>query len=419
MDFKSAIEFIETAGKQGSKPGLSRIGELCSLLGNPQKGTRFVHIAGTNGKGSVSAMLDSVLRHAGYKTGLFTSPHLCRFNERIRVDGRDIPDPRLAKAIGRIKTCFDKMSDKPTEFEIVTAAAFLYFAEEQCDIVVLETGLGGRLDATNIITDPVLSVITGISLDHTAVLGDTEEQIAYEKAGIIKENRPVVLADCDSRAAEVLENAAKEKMSPIFKVNYKRLENTRVFLCGTEFSFSPYGDIKLSLSGVYQAHNACAAITAAEALIREGYKITEEDIKGGLNKVRWPARFEVLSKSPLIIYDGAHNPQGAQALKENLKAVNIKKAVFLSGVMADKDYNLFAKTLSPFAKGVFTVSPDSPRALDPEKLADVFGSFGVKTAAHSTVADGVAAAVKFARTNNLPLIICGSLYMYADIKSAL
>ena len=418
MNCKEAFDYIESAGLLGSKPGLDRINALCAALGNPQEKVRYIHIAGTNGKGSVAAMLNSILISAGYKTGLYTSPHLCRFEERIKICGADIPKRRLAGIIGKIKECADNMSDKPTEFEIATAAAFLYFYEEHCDIAVLETGLGGRLDATNVITAPVLSVITGIALDHTSILGDTVEKIAFEKGGIIKEKRPVVTGG-DIAAKEVLKDIATKRNAPFFIANKSRLSGVSVTLGGTAFDFVPYGRIKLSLSGAYQAGNACSALTAVEVMRKEGFKISKKAIRAGLLAVRWPARFEVLSKRPLIIYDGAHNPQGAALLKETLGALHIEKAVFLSGAMRDKDYAAFAGTLTPLTELVFTVKPDNPRALEPEALAGAFNESGARAKAYKTVRGGVRAAISAAKKANMPLVICGSLYMYSEVKTAL
>ncbi|MBO4433344.1 MAG: bifunctional folylpolyglutamate synthase/dihydrofolate synthase [Clostridia bacterium] len=417
MDYNEALCYIETAGLSGSRPGLERITELCRLIGDPQDKVRFVHVAGTNGKGSVCAMLSEILKSAGYKAGLFTSPHLCFFEERIKIDGAPISKERLADITGKIKACADKMRDKPTEFEIAAAMAFLYFYEENCDIAVLETGLGGRLDATNIIKSPLLSVITGIDLDHTAVLGDTVEKIAAEKGGIIKAGCPVVLAACGEEAKKVLTGIAKEKNAPLYNTDYERKENVSVSLGGTKFTFKPYGKMELSLSGVYQADNACTAVTAAEALNENGFKINAKSVKGGLENARWQARFEVLGHDPVTVYDGAHNPQGALALKANLDALCINKAVFLTGVMADKDYSAFAKTLSPLMARVFTVKPKNPRALDGDALTNVFIKLGVNAVPCKTVSDGVRAAVNAAKKENLPLIICGSLYMYGEVKN--
>ncbi|MBR4910419.1 MAG: bifunctional folylpolyglutamate synthase/dihydrofolate synthase [Clostridia bacterium] len=419
MKYKEASDYINAAGMLGSKPGLDRIKALCSALGDPQEKVKYIHVAGTNGKGSVCAMLSSVLRCAGYKTGLYTSPHLRFFEERTRINGAMIPKNRLAEIIGRIKAVADTMSDKPTEFEIATAAAFLYFYEEKCDIAVLETGLGGRLDATNVIKSPALSVITGIALDHTAILGDTLEKIAYEKGGIIKHGAPLVLANCHPAAFAVLESIAKENSAPVIPVDYSRRENVSAALSGTSFDMRPYGKISLSLKGVYQADNACTAITAAEALGNGALNIPQEAIKKGLKTTRWQARFEILCKDPLVIYDGAHNPQGAEALADTLRTAGIEKAVFLIGVMADKDYTLLIKTVLPFAKRVFTVTPDNPRSLDAKALAEAFTRNGIAAKPFDTVTDGVAAAIKAAKKESLPLISCGTLYMYGEVRSAI
>lgn len=419
MNYNKAIDYIETAGLLGSKPGLSRITELCRRLGNPQEKIKYVHIAGTNGKGSVCAMLNEILISSGYKTGLFTSPHLISFRERIKINGAPIPKERLAEITEKIKQCANDMPDKPTEFEIATAAAFMYFYEEKCDIAVLETGLGGRLDATNIIKSPLLSVITGISLDHTAILGDSIEKIAAEKGGIIKENCPLVLAACKPEANSVIENIAKERRSPLFKVDYSRQGNISVSLGGTAFDFAPYGKINLSIIGVCQAKNAATAITAAEVLNSIGIKTGEKPLLKGLKNTRWQARFEILNQNPLIIYDGAHNSEGAAALKENLLAAGINKAVFLTGVMADKDYTGMVNILSPLAQCVFTVTPHNPRALDAQTLKDTFCALGVPAMAFDTVDNGVLPAINAAKKENLPLVICGSLYMYGELKTRL
>lgn len=418
MNYEETLNYIDAAGLLGSKPGLSRISELCCKLGNPQDKVRFVHVAGTNGKGSVCAMLSEILISAGLKTGLFTSPHLCFFEERIRINGEPIQKERLAEIIGKISRRAEEMSDKPTEFEIATAAAFLYFAEENCDIAVLETGLGGRLDSTNIIKKPLLSVITGIALDHTAVLGDTVEKIAAEKAGIIKSGRPAVIADCPAAAKEVLMEKAKSEGCEIIFADEKRIKDKTFSLSGTRFTAKPYGEISLSLAGINQLGNAAVAIAAAESLKKSGVPLTEENIKKGLAGTVWQARFELLSKSPAIIYDGAHNPQGAEALAENVKILCGGRAILAMGVMADKEYSAMVKTLAPYALCVFTVTPDNPRALGADALAEEFVKSGVKAHPFNTVAAGVTAAINAAKRENLPLIICGSLYMYSDAADA-
>ena len=418
MNYRDAMNYIEAAGLLGSKPGLSRISELCGELGNPQDKVRFVHVAGTNGKGSVCAMLSEILISAGLKTGLFTSPHLSFFEERIKINGEPIQKDRLAEIIGKIKNATDKMNDKPTEFEIATAAAFLYFAEENCDIAVLETGLGGRLDSTNIIKSPLLSVVTGIALDHTAVLGDTVEKIAAEKAGIIKPGVPVVTGDCPKDAKEVLIKKAESEGCEIIFADEKRIKDKTFSLSGTRFTAKPYGEITLGLAGINQLGNAAVAITAAESLKKSGVPLTGEAVKKGLAGTVWQARFEALSYDPVIIYDGAHNPQGASALAENIKAICGGRVILAMGVMADKEYSAMVKTLLPYALCAFTVTPDNPRALASAALADEFMKRGVNAKAFRSVAEGVTAATKEAKKENLPLIICGSLYMYSDAAGA-
>lgn len=416
MNYQEAINYIDTAGLLGSKPGLGRIEKLCKLLGNPQDSVNFIHIAGTNGKGSVCAMLNSILISAGFKVGLFTSPHLCDFRERIKINGSPISQNQLADIIERIKGCTDKMNDKPTEFEIATAAAFVCFKQENCDIGVLETGLGGRLDATNIIKSPLLSVITGVDLDHTNILGETIEKIACEKAGIIKENSPLLLARVPKGARGKIKEIARQYSAPVTDVDYNRIKNTRFTLSGADFMVSPHGKVHLSLPGIYQVDNALTAVTACEILQKNGIKTEKEHIKEGLKGVCWQARFEVLSKKPVIIYDGAHNTQGVTALINNIKTLVGGKAIFVCGVMEDKEYHRMAELLAPYIFKVFTVTPDNSRALDSAQLKNVFSALGVNAEAVGSVSEGVTAAINSAKKESLPLIICGSLYMYSEVS---
>ena len=418
MTYDEAIKYIHSLAVFGSKPGLSRVSELCAALQNPQKSTSFIHVAGTNGKGSVCSMLSEILKSAGYKTGLYTSPYISFFEERIRINGEPIPKNRLAEITGKVKCFAEKLPEQPTEFEIITAAAFLYFSEENCDIVVLETGLGGRLDATNIIEDPILSVITGIGLDHTAVLGNSIAEIAAEKGGIIKSGRPVVMADCPIEAQLVLESIAKEKNSPVFKTDYGRVSEKNFSVNGTSLNVKPYGKLAMSLAGVYQADNAIVAITAAETARIGGLKITEHDIKEGLSKIVWPARFELFSKNPPVIYDGAHNPNGVSALKENIERILGGRVILVTGVMKDKDYSLMAKTLAPLIDCAFTVTPDNPRSLSAKALAEVYSSFNVKAKDCSSAYEGILLAISESKKRKFPVVISGTLYMYAEAKDA-
>ena len=310
MNYTEALEYIHSVNWTFCKPGLERITALCEALGDPQKDLKFIHVAGTNGKGSFCSMTESVLRAAGYKTGLYTSPYIKVFNERMQVCGEMISNEELASLTEYVKPIADAMTDKPTEFELITAIAFEYFKRHKCDVVVLEAGMGGRLDSTNIIREPRLSVITGIALDHTAFLGDTVEKIAAEKAGIIKDKSPILWGGDDMSARAVIETTAREKGSEFFFVDYEKLQNINATLDGTTLDFCEHKDIKIALLGLYQPKNTAVVLSAVDILRKEGMDIPESAVKKGLLAARWQARFEILSREPLVIFDGAHNPQG-------------------------------------------------------------------------------------------------------------
>ena len=418
MTRDEAIKYIHSVSWRGSRPGLERIRELCRALGDPQKKLRFIHVAGTNGKGSVCSMLSSVLTAAGYRTGLFTSPFVSFFEERIKVDGEPIPGGALGRVTERVRSAAEKMSDPPTEFEILTAVGFEYFAETRCDAVVLETGLGGRLDSTNVIDPPTLSVITGIGLDHTALLGDTEEKIAAEKAGIIKTGSAVVVGRVSDEAFAPVLSRAKETGCPLVRAENRRIASPRLTPFGTSFSAEPYGELEVSLAGIHQLDNVSVALTAAEVLNGRGFRIKNEDIKNGLASARWSARFEPLMREPLVVYDGAHNPDGIRALTENVRILLGGRAILVFGVMADKDFAEMIKTVAPVADRVFTVKPDNPRSLDPAKSASLFEECGVPAETCGTVADGISRAIAAAEKTKLPVLIMGTLYMYAEAAPA-
>ncbi|MBQ7173676.1 MAG: bifunctional folylpolyglutamate synthase/dihydrofolate synthase [Clostridia bacterium] len=416
MTYEQALTYIHSFDWRGSRPGLSRTLELCRRLGNPEKSLRFVHVAGTNGKGSFCKMLSEILTAAGYKTGLFVSPYVTRFNERIQVDGSEIPDKELAWATSLVKDAADAMEDGPTEFELITAIGFLYFKKMNCDVVVLECGMGGRLDSTNVIVDPLLSVITGISLDHTKILGDTIEKIAAEKAGIIKAGRPCLYGGEDPAAKEVIKTTASEKQAPFFCVDYSRLSVKTMALGGTTFDFAPLQNLRLSLLGSYQPENAARVLTAVEILQNEGMNISEEAIRKGLSSAVWPARFEKLLSDPLVFYDGGHNPEGIAAATESIRTYFPgQKVNLLMGVMADKDYSEMCKTLSPLANKVFTVTPSNPRSLSAEDLAKLFPN----GQAFQTVKDGLFTALTESKQEGIPLVCLGSLYLYPEVRKAL
>ena len=416
MNYSEALEYIHSVNWTFCKPGLERIGELCERLSHPEKKLKFIHIAGTNGKGSTSAMLESVLRAAGYKTGLYTSPYIRVFNERMRIDGENISDDELASLTEYIKPIADQMTDKPTEFELITALAFEYFARHNCDVVVLEAGMGGRLDSTNIIDTSVLSIITGIALDHTAFLGDTVEKIAAEKAGIIKSSVPIIYGGNDESAKVVIKNKAEEMSSDFVSVDYLSLKIKSMTLEGTTFDYAGYNDLKISLLGSYQPRNCAIVLNSIDVLRKIGFDISDKAIYSGLSKAHWQGRFEILSKNPLIIFDGAHNPQGIEAAVESVKLYfDTKKVCLVTGVLRDKDYTYIAGKLSEIAKAAFTFTPDSPRALDAYKYANVLQGAQIFAQGSDSVKEALERAKEYAKINNCAIICVGSLYAYAEL----
>ena len=418
MDYKEALEYIHSINWTFCKPGLERTEELCKGLSNPQDNLKFIHVAGTNGKGSFSSMLSSILVEAGYKVGLYTSPYITYFNERMAINGEPISNDELVTVTEKVKKIADKMKEKPTEFELVTAIAFEYFARNKCDCVVLECGLGGRLDSTNVIKTPVLSVITGIALDHTSILGDTIPKIAYEKAGIIKENVPVLWCGDSEEARIEIEKVSKNRHSPMYFVNHDDIKLKKMTLDSTVFDFSKYNDIEISLLGSYQPINASNVLSGVDILNENGLEISVENVKTGLKKAKWRARFEKLSNEPLVIFDGAHNPEGVCASVESVKKYFAEEKVYaLTGVMADKDYNYIAEKIGEIAERVYCITPDNPRALDAEKYSEIFASIGVQASHYKTVEEAVKRAIEDAKANQKALICLGSLYMYSEVAS--
>ena len=416
MTYREALEYIHSVNWTFCKPGLERIAVLCEKLGNPQNELKFIHVAGTNGKGSFCAMLDSVLRAASYKTGLFTSPYIKEFNERIQYNGENISDDELAEVTEFVKPIADAMEDKPTEFELITAIGFEYFRRKGCDVVILEAGLGGRLDSTNIVNTSVLSVITGIALEHTEILGDTVEKIAYEKAGIIKPSVPVLFGGDSDEANAVICKRALELGCEYRRVDRSSLAIDNADLGGTTFSFDGSKDLFISLLGLYQTQNAANVLTAINMLQSVGFEIGESAVREGLKKAAWHARFEVISTDPLIIFDGAHNPQGIDTAVMSIKQYfGDDKVCVLSGVMKDKDYDYMVSRLSEISDVAFTVTPSNPRALDAVEYAKVFERYGVKAKGYDELSEAVVAAKRYARDNSKPLVCLGSLYMYGDI----
>ena len=416
MSYDEAIEYIHKINWCFCNPGLERIERLCDALGNPQKKLKFIHVAGTNGKGSFCAMLSSVLQSAGYKTGLFTSPYVKTFNERMAINGEIISNDDLINLVEKIKPVVERMEEKPTEFELITALAFEYFCENNCDYVVLECGLGGRLDSTNIVDTSILSVITGIALDHTAILGDTIEKIAFEKAGIIKRSVPCLWCGESSLAYEVIQSRANELDAPFYCVDHSLTVVKQFSLDGTVFDYNSYNDIFIPLLGEYQPFNATNVLCAIDILRKNGIQISDEAIKRGLSSVVWHARFEILSRDPLIIADGGHNPEGVlSAVKSVKKYFPSQRLNVISGVMADKDFKYIAEQIGEIANKVYCITPNNPRALNAAEYAGVFADISVPASHFDTVQHALEVAIADSQKEKRALICLGSLYMYSQI----
>ena len=420
MELNEALAFIHATDWKGSRLGLERMRELMHRLGNPQDSLKFIHVAGTNGKGSTSTMLASILTAAGYKTGLYTSPHLVRVNERFRINGADIPDAALCRAAEAVKEAADGMSDAPTEFEILTAMGFRHFAAEKCDAVVLEVGLGGRMDSTNVIPAPEVCVVANIGLEHTAILGDTVEKIAAEKCGIIKHGSHAVLFG----QSEGVENVAREKCAQedvaLTITAQEKLERISSSLDGQEFKYRGRGPYHLRLLGEYQLLNALTVIDVCNALRSRGWdKLTDEAIDEGLSHAQWPGRLELLRRGPDFIVDGAHNPQCVDALMDSLAALyGDKKLIFLTGVLRDKDWQQMLRRALPLAKAFVVITPPSARALDENELAAWLNAQGVPAIPAADTDDGVRRALAMAGKDDA---ICswGSLYFTGEVRHAL
>ncbi len=420
MNYNQALEFIHSSSNYFCKPGLDRIKRLCDSLGNPQDSLKFIHVAGTNGKGSFCAMLSSVLQNAGYKVGRYTSPYILDFNERIAVNGCPISNSDLCALCDKIKPYCDNTEDSPTEFEVITALGFEHFKNEKCDIVILECGMGGKFDATNIIKTPILSVITGVDFDHQNFLGDTIEQIAQEKTGIIKQNVPCIWCGDNIAAENIIKNTAKENNAPLYTPEKDKLQINSLDLSGTSFNYGEFKNVEISLLGNYQPLNAANVLTACSILNNSGFTVERNSIYNGLRNVTWHARFEKLGENPLIIFDGAHNPQGIRASVDSIKMYfGNKKVNILSGVMADKDYNFMVRAIGEVANNIYCVTPDNPRALKSNKYCDTFKNLGFNSFFFDSIEDGLMKAMNDSKKSGVPLIILGSLYLYSDIYKIL
>ena len=398
--------------------GLDRIEQLLERLGNPQDSLRFVHVAGTNGKGSTSAFIAQILQEAGFKVGLFTSPYLIKFEERIQVNREVISFEDLLSVVLRVKDVAETMSDHPTEFELMTATAFLYFAEQKCDIVVAEVGLGGRLDSTNVISTAEVSLITPIALDHCAILGNTLAEIAQEKAGIIKQGVPVVSAPQAEDAREVIARTAHDKKSSLVFADALILGDN------DNFSYKNYKNLHISLLGSYQKTNAVVALEGALCLRQSGWNISDEAIYQGLAHTKWAGRFELLAKNPPIVVDGSHNEQGIISLIETLDLRYPQRAVvFVVGILEDKAHEAMISHLVSYGKTFVAVPVSNPRSLSVSHLVQEIESIAQHQAKQielfraTTIKEGIDKAVALAGNDGV-VCACGSLYSIADIKKA-
>ena len=417
MNYSEALSYIHSVCWKGSVPGLSRTRELLGKLGNPEQSLKFIHIAGTNGKGSTAAMLASILEEAGYTVGLYTSPFINRFNERMQVNHTCIGDEELAELTDYVRPYADSMADSPTEFELITAIAMEFFKRKHCDIVVLEVGMGGALDSTNVIDTPEVAVIAAMGFDHTRELGSTMTEIASAKAGIIKPHGDVVIYGQNPEAEAVFERVAAEQHSTLSRPDYSQLIPGDFSLEGQSFSYGTWKDLRIPLVGAYQLNNAAVVLTAVEVLRRKGWSISDDAVREGLAHTRWPARFEVLHRDPVFIVDGGHNPHGIKATAESLQRIFPgRKFVFVTGVLADKDVEHILGLIVPMARRFYTVTPPNPRAMQADVLAQRIQAMGADAIPCDSIPQAVASAMDFAGPDG---VVCalGSLYMSGDVRN--
>ena len=416
---EQAIEYIHSVCWKGSIPGLGRTQNLLELMGNPHDKLKYVHIAGTNGKGSTAAMTASILRKAGYRTGLYTSPYIYRFNERMQIDGVPISDAELAEITAWVKPLAQSMEESPTEFELVSCIAFEYFKRNACDIVVLEVGMGGAMDSTNVIPAPEVAVITNIGLDHTDYLGNTVEEIAQTKAGIFKPGCNAVIYRSTPSVEAVFERVCAEKAIQLTKADFQTLRPVSHSLDGQVFDCGTRKSLVLPLLGDHQLHNAAVVLSIADTLIRRGWNITEENIRDGIRDVSWPGRFDIMRRDPLFVIDGGHNPQCIEALVKNIEDyLADQKVIVLTGVLADKDYADMYRPIMPLVREFVCITPPNPRKLEADLLAQHLTEAGAIATPCQTISKGVRTAMEKAGKDGVVLCF-GSLYSIGAIRDAL
>ncbi|GAB2501250.1 folylpolyglutamate synthase/dihydrofolate synthase family protein [Alkalibacterium psychrotolerans] len=420
MNMTDVINLVNTNRGTGKKESLIRMQLLMEKLGNPQEHLKYVHIAGTNGKGSTSAFLASISSAAGVRVGIYTSPHLERINERIRINDEEISDEAFIRLTERVAPLVEEVEEELDEvlysFEILTAVALVYFSEKKCDLVILEAGIGGRLDATNIINTPLAAVITSIGLDHMKVLGVSKVEIASEKAGIIKDQGTVIFHEMSKDINAVILNKAEREHAKVVQVKAEDVRKVNMSEDKSEFSYKHLHNLTIQLLGRHQISNAALAIEAAQILSTKGFSIDEEAIRNGLKKAKWPGRMEKINHEPTVIIDGAHNPEGIAHLNKNLlRLFPDDQLIFVVGMMKDKAYMDMLRTVFPQAKQMLTVSPDPYRGFDAHETAERIKAEGVAAEAFSSV-ESLIRSLKESSHSNEKIIVFGSLYLIGEFR---
>lgn len=426
MNYSEALNYIHESHKFGVRLGLDNIKKLLELLGNPQDNLNIIHVAGTNGKGSTCSFISTILKESGYKVGLYTSPYLETFTERIRVNGENIPEEEVARIINIIKEKIEIMVaegySSPTEFEIVTAMAFYYYNDQNVDFVALEVGLGGRYDATNVIKNSLVNVIASISLDHTRILGDTLGKIAYEKGGIIKDNSTTILYPQKQEAKEVIKEICKEKNSKCIECNFNCVNIKECNIYSQKFdcviNHKEYKDLEIKLIGEHQINNAILALTTIDFINEEKQlNISEKNIRKGLIETRWPGRIEIIKENPMFIIDGAHNEDGAISLAKSIdKYLQDKNLTLIIGMLEDKDINSVLDILIPRFNKIITTTPNNPRAIDAEELANKVSLYNKYVICKPSIHEAVEYSLENIKDNEI-IISAGSLYMIGEVRT--
>ncbi len=422
MNYIEAVKYIHSLLKFGIRPGLNGMDALLHFLGNPHKDLKYVHVAGTNGKGSTSTAISNVLTDAGYKVGLYTSPYVTDFLERVQFCGKPIDKSLFATCVEKVKFAIEELEKQDviiTEFEALTASAFLCYKVLQCDIVVLEVGLGGRLDATNVIETPLVNVITSLSIDHSAILGNTIEEIAFEKCGTIKENGNVICSFGQPQGAiKVIEKTVKEKNNTLKIPCESDIKINKSDIFGTEFIYKN-NEYFVKMAGEHQVKNMTCVIEACN-IMKEYFNLTDENIKRGISKTILPARVEIISKKPLVILDGGHNEDGAKAFYNAVLPELEKKdrVIVIAGMMADKAVEESLKPLMLKTDVFFAVTPDNPRAMKAHDLAEIASKYSKQVFTVESIKEAVKIACAAADENTAVLVV-GSLYLAGEIRETL